>query len=215
MGIPFEKTLFILLPCSVTMSGIQVVESKKDGHSGPGQSSSEFKRDLLLFILPAIMVGMVFSFSNFFSIPSLRVVIALMLLLGSIMRIHSATKQSIEDMLCKTMVAKPYLCVMGFIHGLCNMGGIFLALYSSRFPTKESIRANVALGYLLMGLSQLGFMIIFKFEWYDFDFIFLPIVTFVTYVTIGKRLFDRTPDRIYTHAFTIMMLIMGVLLGCQ
>ena len=54
------------------------------------------------------------------------------------------------------------LVLLGFIHGLTNLGGSFLTLIATNMSTKKvSIRYNIASGYLILGIVQLLFVNLF------------------------------------------------------
>lgn len=77
---------------------------------------------MLIFVLLPLVLGLYLSL-NRFNILHLRVVLGLILIFSAYIR----TSQSIQMRLTKIIlkVEPLYLLVLGFIHGLSNMGAVY------------------------------------------------------------------------------------------
>lgn len=205
MGYSFEEALGYLLPCSMAVNLLQVIAGKN--------KIGDFPKNLVFYALPFLVVGLLFVLSTGAKFPVKPVVGGLMILTAFI-RFFQGASQKLQ--LFASRFQKSALGVMGLIHGLSNMGGGLLTLLvNSLYSEKQSIRANVACGYLLMAGSQL-FVLIVGGKWHpQWAHLILPSVAVTTYWALGNRLFAAAPLLVYQRLVTGLILLFGLgLLFC-
>jgi hypothetical protein len=108
---------------------------------------------------------------------------------------------------------KAYLMAMGFVHGLSNMGGGLLTiLITSIYDEKETIRANIAYGYLVFALSQIVVLLLLHPAAFSVKSPFLALISFTMYSTVGSAIFLKTSRGVYQQMITAFILAYGVVL---
>ena len=105
------------------------------------------------------------------------------------------------------------MMAMGLVHGLSNMGGgLLTVLVSSTHREKESIRANIAFGYLVFAASQLLVLAMLSPGAFSLNSVILALVSLLTYATVGNLLYLKSPRAVYQHLITLLVLAYGVVL---
>ena len=161
----YSETLWILLPCSLTISTIQVFN---------GYKLIEAKKRAIYLIIPTLVIGLaiVITYDNGINIT--RIAGVLLLLIG--VTKFSSKIQSLLVSKVKRNI-QVYYIIIGLVHGISNMGGGPLSiLMSTLYSKKEVIRANVAYVYLLLVIFQLIVLSIITLLL--FDKIFLNKINF-------------------------------------
>ena len=133
----YSETLWLLLPCSVVISLIQVVNDYK---------LIEAKKRAVYLVIPTLVLSLalVVTYANGINIT--RIVGILLLLIGVIR--FSSKLQALLGLMVKKHI-QIYYIIIGVVHGISNMGGGPLSiLMSTIYSKKEIIRANVAFIYL-------------------------------------------------------------------
>jgi len=145
MGVDFEQSLWILLPSSIAISLYQVVDK---------YSLIKTKKEIYLYVIPSLAVGLsIVVLGN--SVFDIQKVVGLFLLLIGIIRSSKKLRIVLRIFIQKYM--EIYLIIMGFVHGISNMGGGMLTvLMSSTYIKKDMVQSNIAYSYLLFGLTQLS-----------------------------------------------------------
>ena len=106
---------------------------------------------------------------------------------------------------------KPALSLMGLIHGMTNMGGgLLAAIVSTLFSDKKAIRTNIAFGYLLMAISQLVMLVFIKKPAFTIEGAFLPLISLLTYMLLGNRLFKISSQIVYQYIMTFLIMLFGI-----
>jgi hypothetical protein len=137
-----------------------------------------------------------------------------MLIFFSIARFSSRLQALLVKLLKRH--TKLYLMLMGFVHGISNMGGGLLTIFASAlYDDKERTRANIAYGYLVFAISQILVLLILHMEAFQLACIPLAIVALVTYLTVGNFIYLKSSRAVYQKLITLFMLAYGVLLICQ
>ena len=137
LGYSYSETLWLLLPCSVTISLIQVVNDYK---------LIEAKKRAVYLVIPTLVLGLalVVTYENGINIT--RIVGVFLLLIG-VIRFSSKLQALLSSTVKKHI--QIYYIIIGVVHGISNMGGGPLSiLMSTIYSKKEIIRANVAFIYL-------------------------------------------------------------------
>jgi len=202
-GLPFSTTLLLLLPCSIVISFLQVVEGKRKNQTMPPES-----RSFLVFSLPFVLVGVIFVLMADLSYD-IKFWVGLLLLFNAFARM---TKR-IQLVLAKEgqKHLKGYLMIMGLIHGLTNMGGGLLTILANALYTKkETIRFTIASAYLVFATSQLIPVLFFKWEEFQHHFIIFPVVACAVHGLIGNRTFNFSTELVYQRLMTLFILLFGI-----
>src|SRR6185312_3533094 len=101
------------------------------------------------------------------------------------------------------------LTLIGFVHGLTNMGGgLLTAFVNSLYAEKVAVRAGIALGYLIMAVVQFALVLLLKGPQGSFAEIALLLgLTMSAYLLLGRKLFTRSPQLVYQHSMTVLMAV--------
>ena len=107
----YSETLWLLLPCSVTISLIQVVNDYK---------LIEAKKRAVYLVIPTLVLSLalVVTYANGINIT--RIVGILLLLIGVIR--FSSKLQDLLGLMVKKHI-QIYYIIIGVVHGISNMGG--------------------------------------------------------------------------------------------
>ena len=102
---------------------------------------------------------------------------------------------------------------IGCVHGLTNMGGSFLAIYSTLISKniKEIARYYISYGYLIMGILQLITVLFISFEILDFNklyYIFLAVMIYFP----TQKIFKNINDKKFSKYINLIALIYGLLI---
>ena len=145
LGYDFANTINILMPVSITISVLQFFRSKiKD---------SFFIKEYNLFCLPFLIIFL-FIALKFKYLFDFKLLVALLLIFSSILILNKNKFSSFRKTFFK--FKRIVLVGIGCLHGLTNMGGSFLAIYSTLVSenVKEVARYYICYGYLIMGVFQ-------------------------------------------------------------
>jgi uncharacterized protein len=196
----YSETLWLLLPCSVTISLIQVVNSYK---------LIEAKKRAVYLIIPTLVIGLtlVVTYANGINIT--RIVGVLLLVIG-VIRFSNKLQALLASMVKKNI--QMYYAIIGIVHGISNMGGGPLSiLMSTIYSKKEIIRANVAFIYLILAIFQLVVLSIISNTSVKSEVMWLIPISFVSYIFTSKFISSIVNDKKYTFILNVMILTYGVL----
>jgi len=196
----YSETLWLLLPCSVTISLIQVVNDYK---------LIEAKRRVVYLIIPTLVLGLSFVIIYANGINMTRIVGVLLLLIG-VIRFSSKLQALLSSMVKKHI--QMYYIIIGVVHGVSNMGGGPLSiLMSTIYSKKEIIRANVAFIYLILAIFQLVVLSIISNTSLRSEVIWLIPISLASYIFTSKFISSKVNDKKYTFILNVMVLVYGVL----
>ncbi|MBI2608561.1 MAG: TSUP family transporter [Deltaproteobacteria bacterium] len=202
-GLSFHETLGIVLPPSIIISLMQVCEAKVP-------SKDYFKSEFNKFCLPFVLVGMAIALTLAQSVD-FKYFVGIMLIISGSIRLFKQFEAILIKVIKKNR--KLYQVLMGLIHGLTNMGGGLLVLFSSSMHhNKLDIRSGVAYGYLFMGTLQYLTLLIYDISFLKFNILFYIITATLTYGVLGKRLFYRTHESIFQKMITSIIFLYGIIL---
>ena len=202
LGYSFETTLTIVLPSSIAISGLQYHHSK--GHI---ESSMRF---LSMYGLPALILGLLFILNTDTKWETKGILAGVLIFSGLLKMIPSFT-HLLDKVIHKAEV--PYLILLGFIHGVTNLGGGLLTLYSScRGRSKTQVRGIIAFGYLLFGIIQLGAVLIHNIELLHWKMLLYPVFSILIFHFLGSRVFKKISEKIFLQMINMLILVYGVLL---
>ena len=200
----YSETLWLLLPCSVTISLIQVVNDYK---------LIEAKKRAVYLVIPTLVLGLAFVIIYANGINMTRIVGVLLLLIG-VIRFSSKLQALLSSMVKKHI--QIYYIIIGVVHGVSNMGGGPLSiLMSTIYSKKEIIRANVAFIYLILAIFQLVVLSIISNTSLRSGVIWLIPISLVSYIITSKFISSKVNDKKYTFILNVMVLVYGVLAVIQ
>jgi uncharacterized membrane protein YfcA len=204
LGYPFEATIAVLLPASITISFLQVL--------GGRNHIMHLKKDILVYCVPFIVLGLILVLS--IHAVEMKLLVGIMLVGTAFMRCNQTTKAYLGEWLKRHR--KLFMMSMGLIHGLSNMGGgLLTVLVSSTYHEKEVIRANIAYGYLIFAAAQLSVLALLNPAVFSLSSLILAVVSMLTYGTVGQLLYVNSPKAVYQQLLTALVLAYGAILICQ
>jgi len=196
----YSETLWLLLPCSVVISLIQVVNDYK---------LIEAKKRAVYLVIPTLVLSLAFVVTYANGINITRIVGILLLLIGVIR--FSGKLQALLGLMVKKHI-QIYYIIIGVVHGISNMGGGPLSiLMSTIYSKKEIIRANVAFIYLILAIFQLVVLSIISNTSLRSEVIWLIPISLVSYIFTSKFISSKINDKKYTFILNVMVLVYGVL----
>lgn len=199
-GLSFQETLAVVLPPSIVISLVQIFESKT--------SESDFKLEFNKYCLPFVLVGMVTTLILAQSLD-LKYFVGIMLIFSGSVRLFKQFELILFKLINKNR--KLYQVLLGLIHGLTNMGGGLLILFSSSIHrNKLDMRSGVAYGYFFMGVLQYLTLIIYDTSLLHFDVLFYMIIAILAYFILGKHLFYKTHEGIFQKIITSVIFLYGI-----
>ena len=200
LGYSYSETLWLLLPCSVTISLIQVVNDYK---------LIEAKKKAVYLVIPTLVLSLalVVIYANGINIT--RIVGILLLLIG-VIRFSSKLQALLASMVKKHI--HMYYIIIGVVHGISNMGGGPLSiLMSTIYSKKEIIRANVAFIYLILAIFQLVVLSIISNTSLRSEVMWLIPISLVAYIFTSRLISPKINNENYTFILNVMVLVYGVL----
>ena len=179
IGYDFSSTLAIILPVSVLISFLQIIYK------------SQLNKNLILeynkYALPFLVIFLIFSIkTNYFDI---KFFVSFLLIISSLLALMKNKIYSFRKYI--RLYRKYILIYIGSIHGLTNMGGGFLSIFSSIIneENKYLSRSYIAYGYFIMGIVQITTIVFISkdsfnlFKWY---YLIIPCCIFFPCQNIFK-----------------------------
>jgi uncharacterized protein len=201
LGYSFEATLTYLLPASIGISSLQIMNEKKH---------IKLRKDFLIFTVPFIMLGLFIALTKPIDF-NLKHIISILLLLTGTLRLFPTLQDTIKRFLKSNM--KIYMIILGAIHGVSNMGGGLLTILASTlFNNKNEIRVNIAYGYLIFALTQITVLAFYSphlFSWFSVIF---PVISISTYTLIGNIVYKKASEVSFRNLITIFTFAYGIVL---
>lgn len=204
LGVPFELVLAYLLPCSLTVSALQVASSG-------GLRLEPIRRLFLSYSAPAVLVATAVTLVVG-SPGGMRAVVGGMLLATAVIRLIAPVQHVFAGFVRGHL--RPLLVLLGLVHGASNLGGGLLTLIvGTTFADKTQIRRSIAFCYGLMASIQL--VVVFAASspavvpalWLT-----LPLTAATVYLVVGRRLFSRAGEQVYQWSVTGLVAGFGVLM---
>ncbi len=202
LGYDFANTINILMPVSITISALQFFKSKvKD---------RVFIAEYNIFCVPFLIIFLFLAlkFKNLFDF---KLLVALLLVISSILILNKKNFSSFTKIFLK--LKKIILIGIGSVHGLTNMGGSFLAIYSTLVSenVKEVTRYYICYGYLIMGLFQYLMVLLISYENLNFTKLYYLLIALLIYFPTQK-IFKNIDDRKFSKYINIIALTYGLLI---
>ena len=202
LGYDFANTINILMPVSITISALQFLRSKvKD---------KVFITEYNLFCLPFLIIFLLIAL-KFKYLFDFKLLVALLLVFSSILILNKKKFSSFRKTFFK--LKKIVLIGIGSVHGLTNMGGSFLAIYSTLVSenVKEVARYYISYGYLIMGLFQYILVLSISYENLNFNKLYYLVLALLIYFPTQK-IFKNIDDRKFSKYINIIALTYGLLI---
>jgi|BarGraNGADG00312_2_1021985.scaffolds.fasta_scaffold07930_3 hypothetical protein len=204
LGLPFSQVLSYLLPCSITVSALQVATTG-------GLTLDPMRRRFLVITVPAVVVATVVTLT--WGSPSqIRLVVGAMLIVSALLRVASGGAHSRVDARMQRH-QRPLFLLLGLVHGASNLGGgLLTALVGGSSQDKDVIRRQIAFCYGAMAAMQLLVLLASGDLVVSAMSLLLPLLAAATYLLVGQRVFRQAGQFGYQRALTAMILGVGLLL---
>ena len=202
LGYDFANTINILMPISITISALQFFKSKV--------TDRNYIKEYNLFCLPFLLLFLILAL-KFKHFLDFKILVAFLLIFSSILILNKHRFSTFKKTFFKL---KKYVLVgIGCIHGLTNMGGSFLAIYSTLVSKniKEVARYYISYGYLIMGILQFITVLFFSFNILEFDklyYIFLAVIIYFP----TQKIFKNINDKKFSKYINLIALFYGLLI---
>ncbi len=202
LGYDFANTINILMPVSISISILQFFKSKI--------SDKKFIREYNIFCLPFLIIFLVIAL-KFKYIIDFKLLVGFLLVFSSILILNKRKFSSFRDIFFK--LKKLVLIGIGCVHGLTNMGGSFLAIYSTLVSNnkKEIARYYICYGYLVMGILQYLTVLYLSFKDLEFDKLFYILFAILIYFP-SQKLFKNINDRKFSKYINLIALLYGLVI---
>lgn len=201
MGLGFTETLGYLLPASIAISAAQLC-----GRQKPARGLSP---DLWRYCVPMIGIGLALTLFGADGLP-IRKIVGFILILSVVTIAARPTRAFL--LAAVEHHSALYHGVMGFVHGLSNMGGSMLSVYAAGVGgDKEKTRYIVAYYYLVFGLCQLAALLVTGQLELSTN-LATPVLSVGVYLMLGNRMFKTASEPVYKALFAAFMAIYGAVL---
>jgi uncharacterized membrane protein YfcA len=201
MGYGFDQSLAYLLPCSLTVSALQLA-------TGDGLRMDPLRRDFLRYTAPAVLGSTLFVLLVLPAHANLKPVVGTMLIVTAALRFgrfRDRLRAAIRRHLRVLLVG------LGLLHGATNLGGgVLTAMMSSLHDSKQATRRQIAFCYGMMASIQVTVLAITgpDVSWN----LLLPVVSTATFFIVGRRAFAATREVAYQYTLTAIIAAYGALL---
>ena len=202
LGYDFANTLNILIPVSIAISFLQFLSSKAKDKNFIKEYNIYCLPFLIIFLLIALKFKYLFDF---------KLLVAALLIFSSILILNKRKFSSFKRIFFK--LKNLVLMGIGCVHGLTNMGGSFLAIYSTLISqnTKELSRYYICYGYLVMGVIQYILVLILSYDDLVFSKLYYVFLVFLIYFPTQK-IFKKINDKKFSKYINLIALIYGILI---
>ena len=199
LGYDFVNTLNFLLPISIVISFIQLISFKK--------KLKKIIFDYNLFCLPFLVLFLIIAL-NFKDVLNFKVYVSIVLIVSSILTLRENTFFPLKKIILK--YKKFILIFIGSVHGLTNMGGGFLSIFSSLINNKDKkyTRHLISYSYLVMGLLQYLILLFFEYRNLSFDKIYYVILVLIIYLP-SQKIFKKVNNILFSKIIGIIALLYG------
>ena len=202
LGYDFANTINILMPVSISISALQFFKSKV--------SDRNFIKEYNLFCLPFLILFLVLAL-KFKHFLDFKIIVAFLLIFSSILILNKRRFSSFKKIFFNS---KKYILIgIGCVHGMTNMGGSFLAIYSTLISknVKEVARYYISYGYLIMGVLQFLTVLFISFKILHFNKLYYIFLAAIIYFPTQK-IFKNINDKKFSKYINLIALTYGVLI---
>ena len=205
LGYNYVETLNIVLLPSIFISLLQII-IYKNAHE---ENIKVFKKEFLFVCLPFLLLGLILM-KKYYSEINFQLFVGILISLFFIIRIFPI---SFEFFNLKKN-SKIIHAIVGIVHGITNMGGVFLSMFSLILfkENKHKIRYAIAFAYLIMGIIQLIYIIYLFPISLEYKHLIYVVASTITFFLIGNKLFNTINNFNYNNLVNIVILFYAVLL---
>lgn len=202
MGFSFAEVLAMLLPASVAISLLQVLEEEVVDRS--------FIKTFFTWCMPPLGLTLAAVLTWGVHVP-LEMVLGLVLLAFALVRlVPGATMHATAIVRCNLTT---WMVAMGVVHGLSNMGGSVLSIVAStQFPDKRGTRRAISFCYLCFGVLQIGLVVTLRPESLTPQNLLMVPLAALVYRVFGRRGFHLASEKAFHLMFTGFVLFYAALL---
>jgi len=205
LGYSFPSTLAILLPASVAVSLSQV-------RDGPSQDMAFMRAFAAWCLVP--LAATLFAVLVFGIHANATLAVAASLAVFALLRLSPGLSAKARTLVVAN--ERPWMTVMGIVHGFSNLGGgLLIILAASRHHRKEDVRAMVAACYACFGILQLSILALVSpadFGWIQFAYVFVAGAAFLT---VGRQVFHWVSSPVFDQLLGWLTAVYAVLLGIR
>ena len=201
-GFDFITTLTILLPISIIINCIQVVNSYKN-------IDFVFYKRMLLYTTPFIVL---FLFFVTFTKLDINPYVGCFLILIVLQKQFPSLAIQLQKLMKFESI---YLVFMGVIHGLTNLGGSLLtAIIMNKKLPKDNSRVTIAICYLTFALFQIFtlYFIMDKSDIIFFDYAIFWLIGVIIFFIVEKQLYINIDEKNYSLFFQVFLFCSGLIL---
>ena len=198
LGYDFASVLTILLPISLFINILQVVQDKK-------HINLKYYKMLLLYSIPPIVLLLWLT---------VELDLKTSLFIGLFLIVISLKSFSLQiSTFISTLFSyqKSFLFFQGAVHGLTNLGGSLLT--SNVFAlklNKNQTRATISVSYLTFAIFQLLTLVtIGKIQVIRIELIIIGVLT---YLITNQFIYKKISNKIYDKMFAVFLFISGLIL---
>lgn len=200
LGYQYTDTLSILLPISCSISLIQIINAKK-------HNVNKFTYEFIKFSLPGIIIFLPIAIL-LLSSSHLNILIATFMIFTSLVSIFKLKINKLEKVYSNQII----LFLIGSVHGISNLGGGFISIFSSNYyyGNKFKVRKAIAIAYFLFSVMQLvvlNLLNVFVINHYILFFIIFTLISFY----ISNLLFKKINFLNYSKILYLIVLLYGFL----
>ena len=202
LGYDFSAALNFLLPSSIVISYLQFTSLKIP--------SKKIIFEYNIFCLPFLVLFLLLAL-NFKEILNFKFYVAIFLIISSLLALNKNTYSSFRKNILK--YKKLILIFIGSVHGLTNMGGGFLTIFSSLINNndKNLTRYFISYGYLIMGLLQYCILVLLEYRNLDFSKIYYIFLVLIIYFP-SQKIFKKVNNFLFSKIISVIALFYGVII---
>jgi len=202
LGYDFANTINILMPVSILISLLQFFRSKL--------TDKKFIINYNLYCLPFLSLFL-FLALNFRDLIDFKFFVSILLICSSILILNKSRFSSFKNKFFQ--LKNIILIFIGSIHGLTNMGGSFLSIYSTLISKnkKELSRYYISYGYLIMGVIQYIIVLIVSYEILNFSKLYYSLIAIIIYLPVQK-IFNNINDKKFSKFINVIALLYGLVI---
>jgi uncharacterized protein len=202
LGHDFSSTLNLLLPSSIVISYLQFISLKT--------SSKKIITEYNIFCLPFLVLFLLIAL-NFKEILNFKFYAAIILIISSLLVFNKKTFFLLRKNISK--YRKLILIFIGSIHGLTNMGGGFLSIFSSLINNnnKNLTRYFISYGYLIMGLIQYFILLSLEYKNLNFSKVYYIFLVLLIYFP-SQKIFRKVNNFFFSKIISIIALLYGLII---
>ena len=200
LGYNFPETLCLLLPISLPISIFQFTVSKV--------KNIKFINDFNLFCLPFLIFSLYYILKTYQNID-FKIYTSIIIIFFSTLSLLK-NKFKINYKINHT-TKRFILMIIGTIHGLTNLGGSLLAIFSTSISEnkKELSRYFISYGYLIMSLVQIIFLFFSRENYFELNKLYYLLIVLIIYFP-AQKFFINFDNKKYSKIINTLALIYGL-----